>query len=105
MQYEKEYKSLYGSITYQKTGRPRIGRPSTFASLVETLLERGYVKKQDVKGITHKTTNYVLEAGKLKKSTQTKEYGEEKNKLVIQELGVLVLDFLLQYYNPLFSYE
>ena len=82
-----------------------IGRPSTFASLVETLLDRGYVKKQDVKGISHKTTNYVLEAGKLKKSTQTKEYGEEKNKLVIQELGVLVLDFLLQYYNPLFSYE
>ena len=77
MQYEKEYKSLYGSITYQKLEDLGIGRPSTFASLVETLLERGYVKKQDVKGITQ-TTNYVLEAGKLKKSTQTKEYGEEK---------------------------
>ena len=82
-----------------------IGRPSTFASLVETIVDRGYVKKQDVKGILHKTTNYVLESGKLKKSTQSKEYGEEKGKLVIQELGTLVLNFLLQYYNPLFSYE
>ena len=82
-----------------------IGRPSTFASLVETIVDRGYVKKQDVKGIMHKTTNYVLESGKLKKSTQSKEYGEEKGKLVIQEVGTLVLDFLLKYYNPLFSYE
>jgi len=82
-----------------------IGRPSTFASLVETIVDRGYVKKQDVKGILHKTTNYVLESGKLKKSTQSKEYGEEKGKLVIQEVGTLVLDFLLEYYNPLFSYE
>ena len=82
-----------------------IGRPSTFASLVETILERGYVKKQDVKGTMYKTTIYVLENNKLKKTTQTKEYGEEKNKLVIQELGTLVLEFLLQYYNPLFSYE
>lgn len=82
-----------------------IGRPSTFASLVETILERGYVKKQDVKGTMYKTTNYILENSKLKKTTQTKEYGEEKSKLVIQELGTLVLEFLLQYYNPLFSYE
>lgn len=82
-----------------------IGRPSTFASLVETILERGYVKKQDVKGIVHKTTNFVLENNKLKKIKQSKEYGEEKNKLVIQEVGTLVVEFLLQYYNSLFSYE
>lgn len=82
-----------------------IGRPSTFASLVDTILERGYVKKQDVQGIMYKTTNYILENSKLKKITKTKEYGEEKNKLVIQELGILVIEFLLKYYNPLFSYE
>jgi|UniRef100_A0A6C0IUN7 DNA topoisomerase I len=82
-----------------------IGRPSTFASLVETIVERGYVQKQDVKGTMHKTVNYVLENKKIRKTTQTKEYGEEKNKLVIQEVGTLVIEFLLQNYNSLFSYE
>ena len=82
-----------------------IGRPSTFASLVETIIDRGYVKKQDVRGVTFNTTNYILEGGKMKKTTQAKEYGEEKGKLVIQELGVLVLEFLLQHYDSLFSYE
>jgi DNA topoisomerase-1 len=90
-----------------------IGRPSTFSSIVETIQERGYVKKTDVKGIQQKCTEYILRPPSdplssqhiLEKLEKEKSFGDEKDKLVIQPTGTLVLEFLLQHFDDCFSYD
>ena len=87
-----------------------IGRPSTFSSIVETIQERGYVKKTDVKGILQKCTEYKLRPSSshqfvIDKTESEKSFGDEKDKLVIQPTGILVLEFLLQHFDDCFSYD
>jgi len=87
-----------------------IGRPSTFSSIVETIQERGYTKKTDVKGILQKCTEYKLRPSSsqqfvLEKTELEKSFGDEKDKLVIQPTGILVLEFLLQHFDDCFSYD
>jgi len=81
-----------------------IGRPSTYASLVETIIDRGYVKKMDIEGDVYKCTEHVLEKGEIKSQPTTKTIGQEKGKLVIQPTGVLVIEFLTEHFGPLFDY-
>jgi len=82
-----------------------IGRPSTFATIVDTIQDRGYVKKTDLEG-TKKTCNEYLLTNKLiEKTTKEKNFGNEKNKLVIQPTGILTVEFLIQNFEKLFSYE
>ena len=82
-----------------------IGRPSTFSSIVSTIQDRGYVKKTDVEGITLECNNFKLEDNTVEEITIEKTFGNEKHKLVIQPIGTLTVEFLIQHYNPLFSYE
>ncbi len=82
-----------------------IGRPSTFASIVETIKDRGYVKKGDIVGEKIETNKYTLNQGKLTISKEEKEYGNEKNKLTIETIGVLSLEFLLEHFDEMFSNE
>jgi DNA topoisomerase-1 len=82
-----------------------IGRPSTFSSLVDRIQEREYVKKENVKGKKIKCVDFVLEGEELEETVNEREFGNEKNKLVIQPLGKLVLEFLLQHFNSFFEYE
>jgi len=82
-----------------------IGRPSTFAFLVETIVERGYVKCQDVAGITQKITEFVLTDKNIRATVKEKTFGEEKKKLVIQPVGIMTVEFLTQHFNELFSYD
>ena len=83
-----------------------IGRPSTFASLVDTIQDRGYVKCMDVPGQTKPCEEFQLfpELG-IKSIIIDKVFGQEKNKLVIQPVGVLCLEFLVQHFRSLFDYE
>lgn len=81
-----------------------IGRPSTFSSLIDKIQERGYVKKDNVKGVTIKCIDFELEGEELSEIETTREFGNEKNKLVLQPLGMLVLEFLLKHFDPLFDY-
>ena len=82
-----------------------IGRPSTFASLVETLIDRGYVKKGDIEGTTLNIMEYTLEGDVIKETATEKNVGGEKGKLVIQPVGVIVAEFLTEYFGSLFSYD
>ena len=83
-----------------------IGRPSTFASLVNTIQERGYVKCCDIAGKLQQCTEFTLRSDNiLDTSTLEKSFGQEKNKLVIQPLGILCVEFLVQYFENLFSYD
>lgn len=82
-----------------------IGRPSTFSSLIDKIQERGYVKKENVVGKKIKCVDYELIDNELTEIETDREFGNEKNKLVIQPLGILVLEFLIQHFEKLFDYE
>lgn len=81
-----------------------IGRPSTFSSLIDKIQERGYVKKDNVKGRTINCIDFELEDEELSEIETKREFGNEKNKLILQPLGMLVLEFLLKHFDPLFDY-
>ncbi len=82
-----------------------IGRPSTFSTFVDTIQQRGYVKKQNIEGTKMKTTDYTLIENKIKKSKNDKVIGNENNKLVIQPVGIIVIEFLIKNFEELFSYN
>ena len=82
-----------------------IGRPSTFSSLIDKIQERGYVKKENVTGKLVKCTDYELSAGKISTVVNEREFGNEKNKLVIKPIGIMVLEYLTTHFNDLFEYD
>jgi DNA topoisomerase-1 len=88
-----------------------IGRPSTFASIVETIQERGYVQKTNVLGETVKCIDFKLRAGpvpasfSIERTVKERVFGAEKNKLVIQPTGIITLEFLMEHFQSLFSYD
>lgn len=82
-----------------------IGRPSTFSALIDKIQERNYVKKTNITGKKIKCVDFELEADELAEIETERTFGNEKNKLVIQPLGILVIEFLIQNYNELFEYD
>ncbi len=82
-----------------------IGRPSTFSSLIDKIQERGYVKKTDVQGKEIICRDFELEDGEICEFENKRTFGNEKNKLVIQPLGIIVMEFLNKHFNSLFNYE
>lgn len=82
-----------------------IGRPSTFSSLVDKIQERGYVKKEDVKGKEIVCKDYELSNGEIFEIENKREFGNEKGKLVIQPLGTIVMEFLEKHFSEVFNYN
>ena len=82
-----------------------IGRPSTFSSLIDKIQERGYVKKEDVKGKEIICNEFTLIDDTIEEEEIKKVFGNEKNKLVLQPIGQIVIEFLIQNFNNLFVYE
>ena len=82
-----------------------IGRPSTFASLVDKIQERKYVEKQNIIGKEIESIDYCLQDNNISELVSSREFGNEKNKLVIQPLGIIVIEFLLEKFDMFFNYE
>jgi DNA topoisomerase-1 len=82
-----------------------IGRPSTFSSLVDKIQERGYVKKEDIKGKEFACKDFELENDEIFEIETKREFGNEKSKLVIQPLGIIVSEFLDKHFHDLFNYD
>ena len=82
-----------------------IGRPSTYAMLVHTIQERGYVKRTDIEGEKHTCIDYVLSSKGIQEMKKEKIAGNEKNKLLIQSTGIIVAEFLTKNFEELFSYD
>ena len=86
-----------------------IGRPSTFSSLVSKIIDRLYVKKTNIIGKKIACENLILTRIdgeiKVKEEKIKKSFGDEKNKLVIQPVGIIVIEFLNKYFDNLFNYD
>jgi DNA topoisomerase-1 len=82
-----------------------IGRPSTFSSLVDKIQERGYVKNEDVKGKEIICKDYELLNDEIFEIETMREFGNEKGKLIIQPLGIIVIDFLYKHFKDLLNYD
>ena len=82
-----------------------IGRPSTFASLVDKIQERKYVLKQNITGKEICAKDYTFADNDIKETISSREFGNEKNKLVIQPLGIIVIEFLLNKFDSFFNYD
>ena len=93
------------SSLIQKLEELGIGRPSTFSMIVETIQDRGYVKKLDVVGEEIECIDFVVENKVLTLQKINKIFGNEKNKLVIQPIGILTTEFLVSSFSTLFDYE
>ena len=102
----KELKTHYTEAKLvQMLEQKGIGRPSTFSSLVDKIQERAYVKKMNVDGKKIKCVDFELENDELTETETDRTFGNEKNKLVIQPLGIMVLEFLINHFDDLFKYE
>ena len=87
--------------------RKGIGRPSTFASLVGTVLEKEYARKEDKPAREVDVISYHLEKPKqwpATKQISKKKVGAEKDKVVPTPLGMSVLDFCVTEFPQLFDY-
>jgi DNA topoisomerase-1 len=82
-----------------------IGRPSTLSSFIEINMERGYIKKENIDGLKINCIDFCLKKSIIKEDENEREFCGEKNKLVIQETGVLSIEFLKKYYGELFDYS
>jgi DNA topoisomerase-1 len=82
-----------------------IGRPSTFASLVDKIQERKYVEKQNITGKEVESVDFSLKDNTISEVVSRREFGNEKNKLVIQPLGIIVIEFLLEKFDMFFNYD
>ena len=83
-----------------------IGRPSTFASLVDKIQERKYVVKQNIEGTSMECTEFRLDKDTdvIERSIVSKTFGNETNKLVITPLGIIVIELLLDKFESFFNY-
>lgn len=81
-----------------------IGRPSTYAPTISTILKRGYVEKRDKEGIKRAFRILRLAKDKISKETSEENTGAEKSKLFPTDLGLVVTDFLKQYFDDIMDY-
>ena len=82
-----------------------IGRPSTYAPTIGTIQQREYVLREDIEGVKRECDMLRLENGDIKEQTITEVYGTEKSKLVPTDIGMVVNDFLIEYFPDIMNYN
>jgi DNA topoisomerase I len=82
-----------------------IGRPSTYAPTISTIQKRGYVEKRDKEGMKRDYRILELKNDNIKKHTEQENTGAEKSKLFPTDLGLVVTDFLKQYFDDIMDYN
>jgi len=82
-----------------------IGRPSTYAPTITTIQNRGYIVKEDRPGIQRKYTVLTLHKKETTEQEKTEIAGAEKGKLFPTDIGMVVNDFLIKYFNRIMDYH
>ncbi|HEY4160998.1 MAG TPA: type I DNA topoisomerase [Candidatus Saccharimonadales bacterium] len=82
-----------------------IGRPSTYASTINTIQTRGYVERGDLEGIEKDVQKLTLEKGSVTQTTEKLMYGRDSNKLFPTDTGKVVTDFLVKHFGEVMDYD
>ena len=82
-----------------------IGRPSTYAPTISTIISRKYVEKGTVEGVERKYLQLTLENQILKDNTLLETIGSDKGKLVPTDIGMIVNDFLVEHFSSVLDFN
>jgi DNA topoisomerase-1 len=82
-----------------------IGRPSTYASTINTIQTRGYVERGDLEGEERTISVLKLQDGAVKTTPTKVQYGKDTNKLFPTDTGVVVTDFLVKHFGEVMDYS
>ncbi len=82
-----------------------IGRPSTYATIIETIQTRKYVEYGDVEGKERTYTLLTLQGEQIAEEEKKEKYGADRRKLLPTDLGRITTDFLVQQFPDILSYD
>ncbi len=82
-----------------------IGRPSTYAPTITTIINRGYVVKQNRDGQKRGYVQQTLADGRITSKNLTENFGKEKNRLSPTDIGMVVNDYLEAQFGPIVDYN
>ncbi len=82
-----------------------IGRPSTYAPTITTIINRGYVVKQNSEGAKRSYVQLTLSGGKIASKKLSESYGTEKNRLAPTDIAMMVNDYLETQFSSILDYN
>jgi len=82
-----------------------IGRPSTYATIIETIQTRKYVEYGDVEGKERTFVLLTLQGDQIAEEEKKEKYGADRRKLLPTDLGRITTDFLVQQFPDILSYD
>mgnify|MGYP003307579238 CR=1 FL=1 len=82
-----------------------IGRPSTYATIIETIQTRHYVERGNIPGKKHEYNVLAMKNGHLTDKTRQELYGQDSQKLLPTDLGRITNDFLVEHFPEILSYD
>lgn len=98
--------SRYNEATLvKKMEELEIGRPSTYATIIETIQARDYVRRGNVPGSKRSYTTLTLKNGVIGEKKQQENVGAESQRLLPTDLGRLTNDFLVEQFPAILSYD
>ncbi len=82
-----------------------IGRPSTYAPTISTIINRNYVEKGTVEGVERTYLQMTQEGETVKDAQLTETVGSDKGKMVPTDIGMIVNDFLVEHFSNVLDFN